>query len=271
MAGVNSPGDWIALVHPGGNAPYPEGTFVDNDAPLPVAIVSGGPGGGGGSTQVEGRAADGAPAVGNPVPVGGKDGSGNVQTVLVDSSGRFLIAGGISDGAADAQNPVVIGGEDNNGLVRVAFMASADARLSARVLGVGLMASNGATHDVLRTPTIFKSVSATASGNTTVWTPASTKKFRLMRYCVMVTDNATLAVAGVLTIKLQDSGTDLNQTHDLFVPSAALNTTGDLYVSPWIDLGNGILSATADNVLQINLSAALTAGNARVICCGVEE
>mgnify|MGYP001562624630 CR=1 FL=1 len=65
MAGVNNPDSFIALVHPGGT--QPAGTFVDNDAPLAVAIVSGGPGGGGGSTQVEGRAADGVAAVGNPV------------------------------------------------------------------------------------------------------------------------------------------------------------------------------------------------------------
>lgn len=47
--------------------------------------------GGGGSTQVEGRAADGSTPVGNPVLIGGQDGT-NVQSVLTDSQGRIVIA-----------------------------------------------------------------------------------------------------------------------------------------------------------------------------------
>lgn len=39
------------------------------------------------STSVQGTAADGAAAVGSPVQIGGKDGSGNMQTVLTDTTG----------------------------------------------------------------------------------------------------------------------------------------------------------------------------------------
>ena len=73
--------------------------------------------GGGGSTQVEGRAADGATPVGNPVLVGGQDGT-NVQSLLTDTLGRLVMAPqgastiyrGFSDGkvvlAATALAPV---------------------------------------------------------------------------------------------------------------------------------------------------------------------
>lgn len=39
------------------------------------------------STQVQGSAADGSPASGNPVQIAGKDGAGNIQTVLTDTTG----------------------------------------------------------------------------------------------------------------------------------------------------------------------------------------
>ena len=38
-----------------------------------------------------------------------------------------------------------------------------------------------------------------------------------------------------------------------------------------IDLGNGYLSTAANNVLQVNLSAALSAGKVRVTAVGTEE
>jgi hypothetical protein len=43
------------------------------------------------TSQVEGRAADGATPVGNPVLIGGFDGT-NAQTILTDSSGRIVTA-----------------------------------------------------------------------------------------------------------------------------------------------------------------------------------
>lgn len=42
------------------------------------------------ATQVQGNVADGAAAVGGPVQVGGVDGSGNVQALLVDTTGRLI-------------------------------------------------------------------------------------------------------------------------------------------------------------------------------------
>lgn len=129
---------------------------------------------------------------------------------------------------------------------------------------------NGATWDRHRSPNVCKTVQATLAGNTALWTPTAGKKFRLMRYLVEVTENATVGVAGVLTITFQDGAGAVNLAHDVWVPGAALATAGDLYTSGWIDLGSGILSAAANNVLNVNLSVALTAGNVRVIACGTE-
>jgi hypothetical protein len=89
---------------------------------------------------------------------------------------------------------------------------------------------------------------------------------------VQVTEDATLGGAAVLTISLFDGAAGATgQAHDVWVPGAAIALSGDLYTSPWIDLGNGFLSGAVNNVLNVNLSAALVTGNVRVICCGTEE
>lgn len=136
---------------------------------------------------------------------------------------------------------------------------------------IGIVHRGGTNWDVLKSSLVYKSAQASAAGSTPLWTPTATKKFNVMRYMVQLTGNAARAVAGVLTISLLDAGADIAQDHDVWVPAASLNTSGDLYTSPWIDLGNGVLSAAANNALNINLSAALTSGNVRVIACGTEE
>lgn len=131
---------------------------------------------------------------------------------------------------------------------------------------------NGANLVLARTPGTFQTAQALAAGNTALWTPAAGKKFRLMRYLVTVTDDATRAAPGVLTVSLFDAAAGATgQAHDVYVPAVALVNTGALYQSGWIDLGNGFLSAAVNNVLNINLSAALVTGNVRVIACGTEE
>lgn len=132
------------------------------------------------------------------------------------------------------------------------------------------MAFNGASWDRLRTPTTFKTVTATGSGDTALWTPTSGKKFRLLRYLIQVTGAATLASGADLDIVLRDATTALGLGHSLYVPTSAGTTLGG-WSTGWINLGNGPLSAAANNVLNVNLSAALTAGKVRVTCCGTEE
>lgn len=48
------------------------------------------------ATQNQGAAAEGAAVVGNPVLVAGKDGSGNVKTLLLDSSGNLQTAAAVA-------------------------------------------------------------------------------------------------------------------------------------------------------------------------------
>lgn len=124
----------------------------------------------------------------------------------------------------------------------------------------------------MRTPTVFRQASTASSGSTTLWTPASGNKFRLLRFKIQITADATLAVAGDLTVSLLDNASDIALSHIVFVPSTATpNIAGD-YDSGWIDLGTfGILSASANNPLKVNLSSALTAGKVNVIVCGTEE
>lgn len=59
------------------------------------------------SPQVQGAAADGAAATGNPVLVGGMDGSNNAQSLLVDTSGRQLIGAGELH-VGEVSNPVTL-------------------------------------------------------------------------------------------------------------------------------------------------------------------
>lgn len=138
-----------------------------------------------------------------------------------------------------------------------AFSGTADATRSGIILA--------------RTPTVFKTIQATAAGNTAIWTPGAGNKFRLLRVILKLTSNATLAAPGILTITLNDGAGATPIAIDFYISNvvAPVFQTHDPIV---FDLGTfGILSAAANNVLNVNLSAALVTGNARVVVCGVEE
>jgi len=194
---------------------------------------------------------------------------------------------------SNANNPVVtIGGNNYGGQAPVAGQAVLVTPILNNALGdsvsVGQMQTLGAINTLLpmmnyvcvgtptgngnqtRTPAIFKTVQATAAGSTALWTPTAGKKFRLMKFLVIVTGNATLGAAAVLVIQLLDAAGAIGLSIDTFIPNAAFGVSDD-FVSPWVDLGNGVLSGAANNVLNVNLSAALTAGNVRVTACGTEE
>lgn len=121
----------------------------------------------------------------------------------------------------------------------------------------------------IRVPTGFHSAAATASGATTLWTPATGKRFRIMGYDFQITGNATQSVAGLFTVTLLDGATDIQMTHSLYVPSAAGQSLS--FDSGWHNFGNGYLSLAVNNVLSINLSATLTAGTVRVNVMGCDE
>lgn len=148
--------------------------------------------------------------------------------------------------------------------------ALGDGALGVGMLGAGLHVNNGSTFDRMRTPSVFKTLATSTTGATALWTPTAGKKFRVMRYQIGLTGDAARAAAGNVTVKLQDSATDIGVSAALFVPNAAGTVLGG-FVGPWMDLGNGFLSAAANNVLNLNLSSALTSGAVWVNVCGTEE
>jgi hypothetical protein len=210
---------------------------------VPTTVPFPGSGGGGGAGSVVGQ-------------VQGTDGT-TARTLRTDQSGLVGIAGQSS--YADGGTSVPIGISVVGGVA------------IARPMAVAPELFDGAGLNRQRTPAVCKTVAATAAGNTALWTPTAGKKFRIMRFKVQVTANAVLAVAGVLALGLQDATTDLNLTHSVFVPAAAGTTMPGAFDSGWIDLANGVLSAAANQVLNANLSAALTGGTARFIAAGTEE
>ena len=103
---------------------------------------------------------------------------------------------------------------------------------------------NGATWDRSRTPVVFKTVSLSAgTTETTIWTPASGRKFRLMGFIL------TPGAATTLTFKDNTAGATIFVTRGaadqpIFIPAGAL--------------GNGILSGAADRVLTVTRGTSAT-------------
>jgi hypothetical protein len=251
----------VAFLDPNGNARVPK-----TDASGNVFTVGGT---GTSANQVQGTAADNTAAVGNPVQVGGIDNSGNAQALNLDTTGNNLRVGLFLGNSNTVVNGQAAGASDG--------VANTFSSLFSTPYTMAY-APTGTTSvwDRLRTPTIVKTVQTAANGSTALWTPTSGKKFRLMRMTVQVSANSTLAARGILTVKLLDSAADLNITADVYLGQTAIAADTnpqpvELLGGRWIDLGNGLLSAAANNVLNVNLSAALTNGAVRVICCGTEE
>ena len=96
-----------------------------------------------------------------------------------------------------------------------------------------MLSRDGVTWDGARTPFVFKTVNAVViTAAATLWTPAAGKRFRLMGF---------LLAQGVVTgaVTLADGGATI-----FIIPP---NTIG--LVIPPPALGNGILSAAANNAL----------------------
>lgn len=103
---------------------------------------------------------------------------------------------------------------------------------------------NGTTWDRTRTPNVFKTVSLSAgTTETTVWTPASGKKFRVMGMIL------TPGAATTLTFKDNTAGTTIFVTR---------GTTDSPIIIPAGALGNGILSGAADRVLTVTRGTSAT-------------
>lgn len=126
--------------------------------------------------------------------------------------------------------------------------------------------------EMARTPTKYFSAQITSAGSTIVWTPSSSSlRFRLMGYSLQLTGNATISVAGVNTLTFLDNVTSIGHAADLFIPALSVALLGGspplIYTFP----GNGYLSSTLNNKLNVSLSAALLTGSIRINVVGTEE
>ena len=112
---------------------------------------------------------------------------------------------------------------------------------------------------------IFHSGGITALGATTIWTPTTGKRARVRGFSVIV-DPATTTVAGSL-ISLLDGGAAVDDF--LFIGVGPQTQTPLRWQAPLP--GNGLRSAAVNNVIAVNLSAALTAGGIYINVWGTEE
>lgn len=123
---------------------------------------------------------------------------------------------------------------------------------------------NGTTWDRVRGAVVYKTVVATALGETTVWDPAGGKKVRLMGYTISVA--GTLAATGVQTIQLLNGNAGTVIANHL--ATVADTPTGDSQMGA--DWGQGQLLTTDAN-LRIKLGTAMTTGGVAINAWGVEE
>lgn len=123
-----------------------------------------------------------------------------------------------------------------------------------------------------RMATIFKTVAFSGAGNTAIYTPPAGNKWRLLGFVIRLSANSTTAAAGVLNVSLNDNGVAMGIQFDIFLPATGAAVAGAVYDTGWIPLGDfGILAAAVATPINVNLSAALSAGNGRIIAAFVEE
>lgn len=190
-------------------------------------------------------------------------GSGNLGLATSATSANIIYQGpltaryfrlnvtGISAGTTSVvvsystQPKGIIGIEADINITRVAnssLTSAGDARALSNLLPVITHGSNGLTVDVLRTATVFKVVTlAAGTAETTIWIPAAGKKFRLMGFLL------TPGAATTLTFKDNTGGTTIF--------AARGNTDQPITTPPF---GNGILSATINNVLTVTRGTSAT-------------
>jgi hypothetical protein len=200
-----------------------------------------------------------------------KNTTGTSVSLQVDGGNNLLVVAGTGVGASVLANGMTaIYLVDS--AADVAPLWTVQTAFGGLFSGTANAAKQGAT--IARTPTMFKTVSTAATGSTAVWTPAAGNKWRLLKYQIEITSNAAAASAGILVVTFLDVAAATNVSHSIWIPATTVATgpVGSGWNSGWVDFGGfGILAAAAATVLNVNLSAALTAGACRVNVCGTEE
>ena len=269
---------------------------------LPTAL------GGGGGLKVEGTGTPGTPAGGVATVQGGVTG-GDIATqplLPVAALGEAYIGSGWSAARAAAIYKSVVASASGSTAVWTPFGGTVT--VGANPLGVAVtpngayayVANNDpgtvsviatATNTVVATVTVgvnpygvavtpngaYAYVANYGPGTVSVIATATNtvvaRRFRLLRFMLVLTDEAARAVAGDLTVALLDGASDMGISLPVYVPAAAIAAPlGEAWSSGWIDLGSyGYPSLANGNVLNVNLSNALTAGKFGIIVAGTEE
>jgi hypothetical protein len=296
---VGTPG--LVVYNDNGYADNPIRTDTTGTTVQPVSIVSGG----GTNTSV---GPTGSPVPSNATFVGGKDPGGNLAGFKIDGSGALVVTTGAGSSYANGSTPTppitgpaVLGVDTGTGTVHVIKTDSTGAvfvtgSISATNPSVGtdgaaspssstqIGVSDGANLQAVRTPSVFKHIATDGtSAPRPIWTPASGKKFRLMRIQVQVSANAYITAGAMLNLYFSEglAGADIGFDFNIWIPpSMGTNTGGGIgnnylvapvYDSPFIDLGNGYLAAAANTTLYVQLNQVLTAGLITVNVMGTEE
>lgn len=163
---------------------------------------------------------------------------GQEAALQLNSRGALMVSGFAPLAGFDGVTPVPIGDSGNN---------------NNRPLLSGYLYRGDATWDRPRTPVVFKVINNAigAGADSTIWTPAAGKKFRVMGF------SFTSSVATDVLLKDNTGGTVIyRQNFPAAVPFALPS------------LGNGILSTAANNVLAASMVAA---GTLTGLVWGTEE
>lgn len=136
-------------------------------------------------------------------------------------------------------------------------------------------AYDGINPQAIRGATTFRGALG-ASGQLTIWTPASGKRFNLLFYVVDVTANASITAGGAeVALTLEDESTAIGSgfIHTVWIPKVAVETTGGLlYSSGAVSMGvTGYRSSALGNKLHLTVGATLATGKVRVRAWGTEE
>lgn len=190
--------------------------------------------------------------------------SGDVQAIKLINPTAGSVAPWIAQAARAQSLPVALATEDAALLADLLTITAFQARVPAPTLlsnssatptappsGAYPLIYNGVTWEFMRTPVVFKPFSLGAGTvETTIWTPAAGKKFRLMGFVI--------GAGAATTILFNDN------TGGTLIFTGKV-TTG---IALAVTLGNGILSGAADRVLTVTRG---TSGTLDGTVYGTEE
>ena len=184
--------------------------------------------------QIEGQYPEGAewPTGAQPVVIGAVDPNGNVSPLFLTAGFEIPVQARLSTSAGVSLLTSSSGGSADGLTVSGTL----------QVITAYQRQFNGSTWDRVRVANVFKPVTlASGTAETTIWTPASGKKFRLMGFLL------TCGAASTLTFRDNTAGT--------IIATARGGTDIPIPTPP---MGNGLLSASANNVLTVTRGTACT-------------